>query len=473
MNKQSPSLPKILLVDDEPDLLTGLKRSFVKRLPDTDVLTAANGNEALDILAKEEVAIVLMDIMMGDISGLEVLDRIHKNKPEQTVILMTGYGTIELAVDAIRRGAWDFVTKPLELDSLTRVLLKGLERSRLMNENRNLRSRICSAGPVPDFIGQSPSMQRLYETIQISAESEYTVLIRGASGTGKELCAKAIHHLSQRSTKPFIMVNCPAIPEHLLESELFGYRKGAFTGADRDHDGLFIQANGGTICLDEIGDIPISLQTKLLRVLQEQEIKQLGAETSSKIDVRIIASTNADLECKITEGKFREDLFYRLEVLTLRMPSLVEIAEDIPLLANHFLKKAEIELNSSEKLFSESALEALLQHNWPGNIRELQNVIRRAVLFCTEPVINEKHLMLGATLSTPAPAPGQQTDMVIEPYKKAKENCLDSFTRQYVYKVLKQCKGNVSHAARLSDLTRAALQKIMRRHDIDGDQFRQ
>ena len=472
MHKQSPSLPKILLVDDEPDLLSGLKRSFAKRLPDTVVITAAGGTEALEILAEEEISLVLMDIMMGDMGGLEVLDRIHTDDPEQTVILMTGYGTIELAVDAIRRGAWDFVTKPLELDSLTRILHKGLERSKLLNENKILRSSICPAGPVPGFIGQSPPMQQLYKTIQTSANSEYTVLIRGASGTGKELCAQAIHKLSKRSEKPCIMVNCPAIPEHLLESELFGYCKGAFTGADQDHAGLFIQADGGTICLDEIGDIPVGLQIKLLRVLQEQEIKQLGAKTSTKTDVRIIASTNAQLEKKITEGKFREDLFYRLEVLTIRMPSLIEIPEDIPLLANHFLKKVGIELKSSEKSFSEAAMEILLQHPWPGNIRELQNVIRRAVLFCPGPVIDEEHLRPGSLLAPASPGSNPESEALIVPYKEAKESCLDSFTRQYVHMLLRQCNGNVSQAARLSCLTRAALQKIMRRYAIDGSQFR-
>lgn len=472
MKRQSPQLTKILLVDDEPDLLSGLKRSFARRLPDIEVLTATGGREALDILAQQEVALVLMDIMMGNMDGLEVLDHIHSNEPEQTVILMTGYGTIELAVDAIRRGAWDFVTKPLELDGLTRILNKGLERSGLLHENKKLRSRICPDAAVPDFIGQSPSMQRLYKTIQTSANSEYTVLIRGASGTGKELCAQAIHGLSKRSAKPFIMVNCPAIPEHLLESELFGYQKGAFTGADSNHAGLFSQADGGTICLDEIGDIPVNLQIKLLRVLQEQEIKPLGADTSNKIDVRIIASTNADLEGKITEGKFREDLFYRLEVLTLRMPSLIEIADDIPLLANHFLEKARIELNSREKSFSGDALETLQQHNWPGNIRELQNVIRRAVLFCSGPVIDAEHLKIGTSLPAMDTGTNQDSDMVIVPYKEAKESCLDAFTRQYVHTLLNASKGNVSQAARLSSLTRAALQKIMRRYAIDGEQFR-
>ncbi len=473
MKEPAISRQQILLVDDEPDLLSGLKRSFANRLAGTEILTAEGGREALDILAQQEVSLILMDIMMDDMNGLEILDRIHRNNPKLTVIMMTGYGTIEMAVDAIRRGAWDFVTKPLELDGLTRMLHKGLERSRLLNENMKLRSSICPDGPVPGFIGQSPEIQQLYKTIQTMANSEYTVLIRGASGTGKELSARAIHALSKRSQKPFIMVNCPAIPEHLLESEFFGYRKGAFTGADRDHAGLFVEADGGTICLDEIGDIPVSLQTKLLRVIQEQEIKPLGADTSTRIDVRIIASTNADLESKIRDGQFREDLFYRLEVLTLYMPSLSEIAEDIPLLANHFLQKVQVELGNSGKTFSEEALQKLVEHNWQGNIRELQNVIRRAVLFCPGPIIETNHLALESRLSVQDSAVGTNEETMIMPYKEAKDVCLDSFTRQYVDTLLRKSRGNVSQAARLSHLTRAALQKIMRRYDIDGDQFRQ
>lgn len=472
MINQDFDLPIILLVDDEPDLLTGLQRSFAKRLPDAKVLTASGGQEALAILKQQDIALVLMDIMMGDTNGLEMLSTINKIDPDLTVIMMTGYGTIELAVDAIRRGAWDFVTKPLELDLLTRTITKGLERSRLLNENKNLRSRIHPVRAVPDFIGESPSMQQLYKTIQTSADSEYTVLIRGASGTGKEICARAIHSLSKRARKPFVMVNCPAIPEHLLESELFGYRKGAFTGADRDHGGLFFQADGGTICLDEIGDIPVSVQIKLLRVLQEQEIKPLGADTSIKIDVRIIASTNADLENKIKEGKFREDLFYRLEVLTLRMPSLQEIAEDVPLLANHFLNNVQKELGINGKCFSPEALETLHSHNWPGNIRELQNAVRRAVLFCKDTVIDVKHLMIDTPVSSAAPVLAQSEDAPITPYKDAKDSCLDTFTRQYIHTLLTKSKGNISQAARLSHLTRAALQKIMRRYEIDGSKFR-
>ncbi|RUM40738.1 MAG: sigma-54-dependent Fis family transcriptional regulator [Desulfobulbus sp.] len=472
MTSRDLYIPHILLVDDEPDLLTGLKRSFANRLPDAEVSTASSGAEVLKILAGHRIDLILMDIMMGETNGLEVLDEIQALNPELTVIMMTGYGTIELAVDAIRRGAWDFVTKPLELDSLTRMLGKGIERSRLIGENKKLKSSICPDGPVPGLIGQSQVMQQLYKSIQTSADSNYTVLIRGASGTGKELCARAIHSLSRRSAAPFVMVNCPAIPEDLLESELFGYRKGAFTGADRNHDGLFCQADQGTICLDEIGDIPVSIQTKLLRVLQEQEIKQLGADTSTRITVRIIASTNADLEERIKEGTFREDLFYRLSVLNLRMPPLCEIAEDIPLLADHFLKKVQIELGSGKKTFSANALKKLINHNWPGNIRELQNVIRRAVLFCPEPVIRAEHFMMDSAWPSDTLDNTEMREQEIIPYKEAKEACLDAFTRQYVHTLLKKSNGNISQSARLSTLTRAALQKIMKRYAINGEQFR-
>ncbi|VTR66969.1 Acetoacetate metabolism regulatory protein AtoC [Desulfosarcina cetonica] len=457
----------ILLVDDEPDLLSGLKRSFTSRLPDCEVFTAGGAVEALAILSQHDVDLVLMDIMMGEMDGIEALDKIQALDLGITVILMTGYGTIEMAVDAIRRGAWDFITKPLDLESLARLVRKGLERSRLLSENRKLREEISGRVSAPDFVGRSPLMKQLYETIRISAKSDYTVLIRGASGTGKELCARAVHQLSPRASGPFVMVNCPAIPEQLLESELFGYRKGAFTGADKDHEGLFFQANHGTICLDEIGDIPVPIQTKLLRVLQEQEIKQLGAPNSQKIDVRIIASTNSDLEAKIKDGRFREDLFYRLEVITLRMPSLCEIREDIGLLAEHFLDKVKLELGTPAKRFSSSAYEKLVQHNWPGNIRELQNVIRRAVLFCPDQVINGDDLQIESSAPEPQRTAFGRGDGIV-PYKKAKDSCLEDFTRRYVMTLLDKTGGNISRAAKLSGLTRAALHKILRRLKIDG-----
>lgn len=469
MTEVRPGASSILLVDDEPDLLSGLKRSFAKWLPDCEVFTAGGAIDALAILSEHDFDLVLMDIIMGEMSGIEVLDKIQALDTGVTVILMTGYGTIEMAVDAIRRGAWDFITKPLNMESLARLVQKGLERSKLLNENRKLRAEISGRVSAPDFIGQSPVMKQLYETIRISAKSDYTVLIRGASGTGKELCARAVHQLSPRASGPFVMVNCPAIPEHLLESELFGYLKGAFTGANKDHEGLFFQADHGTICLDEIGDIPVPIQTKLLRVLQEQEIKQLGAQNSQKIDVRIIASTNSDLEAKIKDGSFREDLFYRLEVITLRMPSLCEIREDIGLLAEHFLDKVKMELGTPAKRLSSSAYEKLVHHSWPGNIRELQNVIRRAVLFCPDPVINGDNLQIES--SAPEPKWGAfDGGEAIVPYKTAKENYLEDFTRRYVMTLLNKTGGNISQGARLSGLTRAALQKILRRINIDPSQ---
>lgn len=462
MNKRYSSGLKLLIVDDEPDMLTGLKRSFAKRLNGIDVLTASGGREALDILRTNDIALVLMDIMMGDMDGLKVLDAIHSRDPEQTIIMMTGYGTIELAVDSIRRGAWDFVTKPLDLDSLTRMLCKGFERSQLLVENRRLRNRVCPEDTLGNFIGHSPPMLHLYETIRTTATSQYNVLIRGASGTGKELCARAVHNLSDRKDQPFVMVNCPAIPEHLLESELFGYRKGAFTGANRDHSGLFVEADKGTICLDEIGDIPISIQTKLLRVLQEQEIKPLGATGSKKIDVRIIASTNRALEDSIAQGTFREDLFYRLEVLTLHMPSLDEIIEDIPLLADHFLKQIQIESNSDEKRLTPLALQMLMEKRWPGNVRQLQNVIHRSAMFCPHKDIGPQDLVFS---SKPMNS-GTPVKLTSNPYKEAKDRVVEDFAGRYVSAMLRQTGGNVSEAARRSGLTRAALQKIMRRYNI-------
>jgi DNA-binding NtrC family response regulator len=336
-------------------------------------------------------------------------------------------------------------------------------------------------------------MRRLYETIQTVARTSYTVLIRGQSGSGKELVARAIHELSPRRSRSLFTVNCPAIPEQLLESELFGHKKGAFTGADADQRGLFDEANGGTLLLDEIGDIPVPIQTKLLRVLQEGEIKPLGVNKTHKVDVRIIASTNQDLEARIRDHTFREDLFYRLNVATVWTPSLNDAREDIPLLINHFTRVACCELGISPKRFSSKALEACMDRQWPGNVRELQNFVRRVVMFCPAGVIRPDDLTAMERPSrTPAPgvgvgpAPetepasgpgqerkhGQERDPEIggsegiESYKDAKERVVKRFTLQYVSDLLEKTGGNVTKAAELSGLRRTALQKIMRRIDM-------
>ncbi len=459
----------ILIVDDEVDMIEGLKRILSYELEGTDVATASRPLDALDLIRREPFDLILLDIQMPGMSGLDLLREMLKADQWLTIVMMTAYGSIETAVEAIKRGAYDFMTKPLDHDVLLRTLRKGLERNRLLRENMNLQQRVCEKSAFENLVGQSLPMRRFYETIQAVARTSYTVLVRGQSGSGKELVARAIHALSSRRNRPLVSVNCPAIPEQLLESELFGHKKGAFTGADSEQRGLFDEANGSTLLLDEIGDIPVPIQTKLLRVLQEQEIKPLGVTRAHKIDARIIASTNQDLEAKIRSGTFREDLFYRLNVVTLWTPSLDQIREDIPLLINHFTRIACCELGVSPKRFSSKALEICMGRPWPGNVRELQNFVRRIVMFCPDSLIRpedlpavERTTMVSAAI--PEPDAANREDVV--PYVEAKERVVKRFTLQYVSDLLEKTNGNITRAAELSGLRRTALQKIMRRIDI-------
>ncbi|MEJ5330492.1 MAG: sigma-54 dependent transcriptional regulator [Desulfobaccales bacterium] len=466
---------RLLIVDDEVDMLEGLRRLLAYELTEVEILTASRGRQALKLVRREPVDLVLLDIRMPEMDGLEVLELLRREDPHLTVIMMTAYGSIAVAVEAMKHGAYDFITKPFERDALVLTVKKGLERSRLLRENRRLRQHLGEGATFQGLVGQSPAMRRLYERIQAVAATDYTVLIRGESGTGKELVARAIHALSRRAGRPLVTVNCPAIPEHLLESELFGYRKGAFTGADRDHPGLFQEAHGGTLFLDEIADIAVPVQTKLLRVLQEQEIKPLGAQRAHKVDVRILASTNQDIEAKIRERSFREDLYYRLNVVTLTTPPLREIAEDIPLLAEHFARLAAAELGYPGKRFAPEALDLLSRRAWPGNARELQNFVRRLVMFSPQEVISAEEV---AHLGGPAlpisnaamselPANGD-----ILSYKPAKERLVQDFTQAYVIDLLQKTRGNVSQAAAISGLGRASFQKILRRLGIKPEDYR-
>lgn len=464
---------QLLIIDDETDLLHGLKRMLAREFDDLVIETEASAGKGLARISAEPVDVVLLDIQMPEINGLDLLEAIKKMDPDLTVIMMTGYGSIEMAVAAIKGGAYDFITKPFDMDALVRTITKGLEHNRLLRENINLRRRICEKEPLADFVGQSLPLQRLYHGIRTTARTDYTVLIRGESGTGKELTARAIHSMSNRRGRPMVMVNCPAIPEHLLESELFGHKKGSFTGADNERTGLFLEADGSTICLDEIGDIPVSVQIKLLRVLQEHEIRPIGSSRTRSVNVRIIASTNSDLEKKIQEGTFREDLFYRLNVVSLQTPSLKEIRDDIPLLIDHFTRQVCRELELPEKRFSPESVEELMQRDWPGNVRELQNIVRGAVLFCPDTVIGNRYLRSSAGSRQQAVfSSGETTRDDFEPYKDAKERAIAEFTRGYVVDLLDATAGNVSKAAQFSGLTRAALQKIMRRYDILSQDFR-
>lgn len=470
MTKSSEfSYHTLLIVDDEPDLLRGLSRSLARRLEGSTIVLAHGGQQALEIIRSKRIDIVLLDMKMDDLGGMEVLEEINHLNEDLTVIMMTAFGSIPLAVEAIHAGAWDFVTKPIDLDALARLLKKGMERSQLIKENHILLEKLHLNDSPSHFVGDSALMRQLFRNIKAVAASDYTVLIRGASGTGKEIAANMIHRLSSRKTKPFVMVNCPAIPEQLLESELFGHRKGAFTGADHDHDGMFVQADGGTICLDEIGDIPVTIQTKLLRVLQNKEIKVLGSNNTRPVDVRILASTNQNLEKHIQNQTFREDLFYRLNVVTIETPQLRDIPEDIPLIADHFLRQACGELQCGRKILSKAALQELEKRPWPGNSRQLQNVIRRAAIFSRGETVEPEHFSeLTQTEdknnSIPYPLSGS--------YKEAKEACLSSFTERYITDILRSTKGNVSEAARRSELTRAALQKIMKRQGISSETFK-
>ncbi len=461
--------PHILVVDDEPDMLQLLKRSLEPDL-NCRVETASSGEEALHLLSQLPFDLMLADIKMPGMDGMALLEMVRKSYPSLTVVMMTAYGHIELAVEAMRAGAYDFIAKPFEHDTLILRLEKALERNRLIQENQRLQTRCRDSFSFQQMIGQSPAMQRVFETIQMVAKNDLTVLITGESGTGKDLTARAIHALSLRNKGPYVAVNCPTVPENILESELFGYKKGAFTHATQNRIGLFQEAQGGTIFLDEIGDVSPSIQTKLLRVLQEKEIKPLGDARSIQVDVRILASTNQDLKAKIRRQEFREDFFYRLNVLPIHLPPLRERVEDIALLTNHFLEKHCTELNKPPKSVSPELMAIFKHRYWEGNIRELENIIIQGILFSPEEVIRPQDVGLQAGEKITA---GFDADFKGLPYKTAKEKNLQHFNDAYIGHLLTECDGNVSQAARLCGLERQALQQIMRRYGIKADPYRE
>ena len=333
---------KVLIVDDEEDILILLKK-ILSRKCHCDISLATSGLQALEIVQSWQPDVVLTDIKMPDLDGLELLKKITALDATITTVIMTGYGTIEMAVQSLKDGAYDFHEKPFDNDKIIGSIRRALERTHLLRENKQLHQQLAKPTLKTGFIGQSKPIIHTVELLSRLATSCATVLIRGESGTGKEVAARAIHNMSKRADKEMITVNCPALPEQILESELFGFVKGAFTGAETDKDGLFLEASGSTILLDEIADIPVSVQTKLLRVLQEKEIQPLGQTKTIKVDVRVLASTNQNLEEKMARGEFREDLFYRLNVMPVTLPTLAEINEDIPLLAHHFLKEFTLE----------------------------------------------------------------------------------------------------------------------------------
>jgi DNA-binding NtrC family response regulator len=460
--------PYLLIVDDEPDMLQLLKRSLEPDLNCT-VATVTSAEEGLKRLEKEAFDLVLADIRMPGMDGLAFLQIIKHNYPQQTVVMMTAFGQIDMAVEAIRNGAYDFITKPFEHDTLVLRLDKALERSRLISENRRLQTRCTEPYIFEKMVGKSPAMQRVFETIQMLAKTDHTVLITGESGTGKDLTAQAIHQLSNRSDRPFVAVNCPTVPENILESELFGYRKGAFTHATSNRIGLFQEAHTGTIFLDEIGDISPAIQTKLLRTLQEKEIKPLGDSRTIQVDVRIIASTNQDLKAKIKNHQFREDVFYRLNVLPIHLPPLRERIDDIPLLCNHLLRKHAEELQQPNKVISTELMALFKTRHWEGNIREMENLIIQGMLFSNDEIIKPGDVGLG---SAPNPHGDWEASYGELTYKAAKEKSLQDFNNAYIGHLLATHHGNITQAANACGMERQALQQIMRRYNIDAQKYR-
>jgi DNA-binding NtrC family response regulator len=458
----------ILIVDDEHDMLQLLKRSLEPEL-NCHAQTATSGEQALQLLEAEFFDLVLADIKMPGMDGLRLLELIKKDSPQLTVVMMTAFGHIETAVEAMKRGAYDFVTKPFDLDALAVRLEKALERSRLLNENIRLQKECREQNVFQNIVGKSAVMQRVYETIQMVAKTDLTVLITGESGTGKDLTARAIHALGSRSKGPFVAVNCPTVPELILESELFGYKKGAFTHATRDKKGLFQEAHRGTIFLDEIGDVSPTIQAKLLRVLQEKEFKPLGDTHSVAVDVRIVASTNQALREKIKNGEFREDFFYRLNVLPIHLPALREHREDIPLIASHLLEKHCRKLNKPAKTLSPELLEIFVNRAWKGNVREMENLIMQGILFSSGDEIRSRDLGL-----TDGSSPACVVDSTVQDllYKQAKEETLQRFNTTYINSLLTRSQGNVTRAARLCGMERQALQQVMRRYGITAEPFR-
>ncbi len=461
-----------MIVDDEPDMLSMLRLVLEKRCA-CDVVTASSGLAALELLGDCHPDLVITDIKMPDLDGLQLLNKIQAYDRTISVIVMTGYGTIDMAVQALKDGAYDFLQKPFDKDLIIRVVRNCLERTTLLRTNRRLTEKLNDLTPPEGFIGRSGAQKRVLDLLARVADTDATVLIRGESGTGKELAARALHNLSNRRNQRMIVVNCPALPENVLESELFGYSKGAFTGAMQEKKGLFHEAHGSTLLLDEIADIPVHIQTKLLRVLQEKEIQPLGQNKTIKVDVRVVASTNQDLEEKIRSGEFRADLFYRLNVVSVTMPNLLEMKEDVPLLVHHFLALYKRQYGREELGVAPEVLRYLYQRPWPGNVRELQNTIKSIVLSAAGSQVSLVDLGLPDNQGVAQPCGSSFEELHTLPYNQAKSILVSRFSEGYLRNLLVRNHGNVTNAAADCGLERQALQRIMRRYGIVSIDFKE
>lgn len=446
----------ILVVDDDALFRDLLQETLLRREYDVDV--AENGAEAVRKLEDATYDLVLSDIRMPGMDGIEVLERAQKLQPETPVVMIAGNASIDNVVEAMQKGASDYIQKGGTIDEIEIRIEKALENGQIRHENQHLRSELKARYDFGNMVGSHKSMQELFDHIQIVAQSRSTVLIQGESGTGKELVTRAIHYNSTRSNGPFIKLNCAALPQDLIESELFGHEKGAFTGAIKQTKGRFELADGGTLLLDEISEIEPPLQAKLLRVLQEREFERIGSGTSIKIDVRMVATTNRNLQDEIAKGNFREDLFYRLNVIPIKIPTLHERKEDIPELATHFIAKYNAENEKNIQGLTEKALDILMKYNWPGNIRELENYIERAIVICQEDWISEKHLPLDILANeTTSGRGGIEVGTTVREMEK-----------QLILKTLEAHDGNRTSAADILGISARTLRNKLHEYGLAG-----
>ncbi len=453
----------ILLIDD--DIQSNKLLRIALERAGYSVTNTFCGETAKEILAHNSFTIVITDLILPDISGLEILKHLQDKAPHTTVILITGYASAETAVEAMKNGAFDYITKPINIDKLKLIVSKALEKQKLIEENLFLRRQLHNKHSFSNIIGTSAAIQAVFVRMKKVVDTDSSILVLGESGTGKELVARALHYNGLRQDKPFVAINCGAIPEDLLESELFGHMRGSFTGAVKDKPGKFEQANGGTIFLDEIGTMPVHLQLKLLRVLQEHEVEPIGANRSIKLDIRIISATNTNLEEMIEDGTFREDLFYRLNVIPIKLPPLRERKEDISILARYFLKKSCKNLKCTPLVFADDVCGVLEQYTWPGNVRELENIIERTVALCDGTKIRIEDLPAHISemnksqhrVITTLPSAG--LDMPFQ---------LQQIERDWIRQALDLNAGVKSRAATLLNIKRTTLVEKMKRLEIEG-----
>jgi DNA-binding NtrC family response regulator len=453
----------IMVIDDELGV-----REMLHRLISSfgfEVVCFADGREALKALREtpSSLSAVITDLKMEAMDGMEVLSAVKAIDPSMPVIMITAYATVESAVQAMKQGAYDYISKPFDADSIEVTIRKAVEHKRLLDENRRLRDEVADKYRLGNIIGKSPKMVAVYEMIQRVAPSDSTVLIQGESGTGKELVAKALHRYSHRAQGTLLSINCSAFPETLLESELFGYEKGAFTGATTRKKGIMETANGGTLFLDEIGEMPISLQSKLLRAIEEKEFLPVGGRTPIKVDVRIISATNKELNRTVEEGGFRADLYYRLNVVTINLPTLRERPEDIPLLAAHFLEKYSAKAGKKVDSVSQRVMKLFMSYPWPGNIRELENIIERAVIMTYGQTVDLSDLPENLQPAEAAPVIGNGS----LPFREAKQQ----FERQYLIDLLRKHGGNITRAAQEAHLHRTHIHEKIKNYGIKEEEY--